>query len=154
MCEIAKYVKTAEESKQLNNRKGPMIIISASGMATGGRILHHLRAFGPDAKNTILLSGFQAAGTRGEALAHGARRLRIHGQDVAIGAEIAELDNFSAHADQNEILAWLRTFERPPKNTFVIHGEPEASKALAERIENELSWNVRVPEYRERVLLQ
>lgn len=112
----------------------PRIILSASGRATGGRVLHHLKALAPDARNTVLLTGFQAAGTRGADLKAGARQLSIHGQRVEVRAEVESLDLLSAHADALEILAWLRQFEQPPQETFVIHGEVGAATALAARM--------------------
>jgi metallo-beta-lactamase family protein len=115
-----------------------MIIVAASGMATGGRVVHHLRAFAPDPRNTILFSGFQAGGTRGAAILAGAESVKIHGAYVPVRAEVGLIDNLSAHADCDEILAWLKRFERPPRETFVTHGEPAAADALRHRIEEEL----------------
>ena len=145
MCNIAQIIRTVDESRALNQRSGPMIIVSASGMLTGGRVLHHIKAFGGDRRNTILLVGYQAAGTRGRALQNGAPSLRIHGEDVAIRAQVSTLPSLSAHADAGEIVAWLSTFSRAPKRTFVTHGEPAASRALASRIEKELGWSAEVP---------
>lgn len=147
-------VNSAEESKALNRRKGPMIIVSASGMLTGGRVLHHLAAFGPDKRNAIILCGYQAGGTRGAALAGGAKRVRIYGQDVDVDAEVAQLATASAHADADEILAWLATSPRPPRTVFVTHGEPDAADALRVRIERELGWSAHTPEYLERIELE
>lgn len=147
MCASATMVTTPENSKELDRRKGPMIILSASGMATGGRVVHHLKTFGPDEKNLILLAGFQAAGTRGAALAGGATMLRIHGQEVPIRAHVAQLESTSAHADAAELLEWLRNFKEAPRRTFITHGEPGASDALRQRIERELRWSVAVPEH-------
>lgn len=149
MARITQIVNSVEESKALNRRKGPMIIVSASGMASGGRVLHHLVAFAPDPRNAILLSGFQAGGTRGAAIAGGARSVRIYGQDIAVNAEVIQLEAASAHADGEEILAWLRSARRVPKRVFVTHGEPDAADALRLRIQHELGWNAHVPEYRE-----
>lgn len=153
MCSVSTYVNSVEESKQLNQMKGPMIIISASGMATGGRILHHIEAFAPDARNMILLSGFQAAGTRGAALQAGSKYLKMHGHEIPIRAEVVSMSGFSAHADQHEILAWLQNFNSPPRQTFVVHGEPQSSQALALKIKQDLKWNVCVPEDRQTVEL-
>ena len=147
MCHAAKIVNKVEESKALSAGRGPMVIISASGMATGGRVVHHLKSFAPDHRNTILFAGYQAGGTRGAAIVHGASTVRIHGQDVPIRAEVASLDNLSAHADADEILAWMRGFTQTPRRTFVTHGEPEAADALRARIDHELGWSVAVPEY-------
>jgi metallo-beta-lactamase family protein len=142
-------VGDVQESKRLNTREGPMIIISASGMATGGRVVHHIKAFAPDPKNTILFAGYQVPGTRGAALVSGARSVKIHGEYVPVNAEVAAMNNISAHADADEIIAWLRTFGAPPRKTFITHGEPAAADALRHRIEEELGWACRVPEYRE-----
>ena len=151
MRNITHVVISVEESKALNRRKGPMIIVSASGMATGGRVLHHLVAFAPNPKNAIVLSGYQAGGTRGASLAGGAKTIRIYGQDVAVNAEVVQLAAASAHADADEVLAWLRSAPRPPRKVFVTHGEPDAAEALRVRIDRELGWNAHVPEYREQV---
>ncbi|MDB5104910.1 MAG: beta-lactamase domain protein [Fibrobacteres bacterium] len=142
---IAHYVRTADESKALSARKGPMILISASGMITGGRILHHLRAFGGDPSNAIALAGYQAEGTRGAQLAQGAESIKIFGEYVPIRAKVARLPNESAHADADEMLAWLRLAARPIR-TYITHGDPPASAALAERIGKELGWDCTVPE--------
>jgi len=153
-CSVARMVNTADDSRALNARGGPMVIVSASGMATGGRVLHHLKAFAPDSRNMILLPGFQAAGTRGAALASGASEIKIHGSYVPVRAEVVRMDNMSAHADHAEILQWLRGFKRAPKRTFVTHGEPAAADELRRRIEETFGWNVSVPEYRETVPLR
>jgi metallo-beta-lactamase family protein len=137
-------VHTADGSKALNREKGTMIVIAGSGMATGGRILHHLKLRLPDPHTTVLLPGFQAAGTRGRSLQQGARTVRIHGEDVPVNARIETLDAMSAHADRGEILGWLRGFRRAPKHTFVVHGEPEAAASLAAAIESELRWSTSV----------
>jgi len=154
MCAAAKIVNSVEESKALNTRQGPMIVISASGMATGGRVVHHLKAFAPEARNTILFVGFQAGGTRGAAMLNGTETIKIHGEYVPVRAEVASIDNFSAHADYAEILGWLEQFETPPHQTFVTHGEPKAADALRHRIEENLGWRTHVPEYLETVLLE
>lgn len=149
MGRTATLVRTVDQSKALATREGPQIIVSASGMATGGRVVHHLKVFAPDANNVILLAGFQAGGTRGASLAAGARSLRIHGQDVPVNAQVLQLSSMSAHADANELLAWIRQLPQPPKETFITHGEPAASDALRARIEHELGWRVTVPEFRD-----
>jgi metallo-beta-lactamase family protein len=151
---VARMVHTADESRALNERRGPMIIVSASGMATGGRVLHHLKAFAPDARNLILLPGFQAAGTRGATLAAGASEVKIHGDYVPVRADVVKLDSMSAHADYAEILDWLRAFRRPPKRTFITHGEPAAADELRRRIEESLGWPVSIPEYGEKATLR
>ena len=153
MCHAAKLVHTAEESKALDERREPMIIISASGMATGGRVVHHLKVFAPDARNLILLPGFQAGGTRGAQLAAGAATIRIHGQDVPVKAEVIQLETMSAHADASELIAWMRQMPQRPRTTFITHGEPDASDALRQRIERELHWDVVVPEFRDNIVL-
>ena len=140
-------VKSVEESKALNRRRGPMIIVAGSGMVTGGRVLHHLLAFAGDPRNAIVLCGFQAGGTRGATLASGSRSLRIYGQDVAVRAEVAQLDAASAHADADELLDWLRSAPRAPTEVLLTHGEPDASDALRKRVERELGWRASVPEY-------
>ena len=150
---VAKYVATSEESKSLDVNGRPKVIISASGMATGGRILHHLKSYAPEPRNTIVLVGFQAGGTRGAALASGAPMIKIHGQYVPVRARVEHLQMLSAHADANEILAWLRQFRSSPSRTFVTHGELSASDALRHRIEEELHWDCTVPEYRDVVEL-
>jgi metallo-beta-lactamase family protein len=147
VCRAATMVTTAEGSKALDARRGPMIVISASGMATGGRVLHHLKAFAGEPRNLILLAGFQAAGTRGASLLNGAKMLRIHGQEISIRAQVAQLASASAHADANELLGWMRALPTPPRKTFVTHGEPGASDALRQRIERELGWEVELPEH-------
>lgn len=152
MFDLAERVSTVEESKALNRDVAPKIIISASGMLTGGRILHHVVSFGQDPKNAIVLSGFQAGGTRGAALVNGERTLRIFGEEIPIRAEVTQLEGLSGHADADELLEWMGG-ARPPRMTYVTHGEPEASDALRFRIDHELGWNVRVPEHLERIAI-
>jgi metallo-beta-lactamase family protein len=130
-----------------------MIIISASGMATGGRVIHHLKAFAGNERNLILLTGFQAPGTRGASLVNGAARVRIHGEDWPVRAEVRQLQASSSHADANEIIAWLRQAPRPPRQIFITHGEPGASDALRQHIERQLGWSTLLPEYRQSVEL-
>ena len=137
-------VRTAQESRELNRLSGRLIVLAGSGMATGGRILHHLKLRLPDRRTTVLLPGFQADGTRGRALQDGARAIRIHGEDVPVRARIEVLHGLSAHADRGEILAWARGFQRPPRQTYVVHGEPAAADSLATALERELGWTVRV----------
>ncbi|WP_082487895.1 MBL fold metallo-hydrolase [Leifsonia sp. Root112D2] len=151
MYALPTMVRTVDESKLLNLRGGPMVIISASGMLTGGRILHHLLAYGSDARNAIVLTGYQAGGTRGAALLSGERRLRIYGQDVPIAAEIVAMGSLSAHADGDGLIEWMRPVSHPPAITYITHGEPEASDFLRARIKRELGWNARVPEQLESV---
>ena len=137
-------VHTAEESKRLNSLKGPIIIISASGMATGGRILHHLQMRLPDERTTVLLPGFQAAGTRGRTLQEGAKTLRMHGQEIPVRAHVVTLDGFSAHADRDEILRWLEGFTRPPRQVYVVHGEPSPAQSLAAALRARFGWRADV----------
>ncbi len=153
MCAVAKLVNSAEQSKALDGRSGPMIVLSASGMATGGRVIHHLKAFAHDPRNLILFAGFQAPGTRGAALVGGARAIRLHGQEHTVRAEVGQLEAFSSHADADELLAWMRHLGSAPRQIFVTHGEPGASDALRYRIEHELGWPAAVPEYRQIVEL-
>jgi len=149
MCTAAQIINTPEQSKRLNERREPMVIIAASGMATGGRVVHHLKAMAPDARNTILLSGFQAGGTRGARLLAGEPSIKIHGEQVPVRAEVASLHNLSAHADADELLQWLRRLPQAPQQLLINHGEPEAADALRLRIQQELGWNCRVPDYRD-----
>ena len=144
-----KFCRTKEESKQLDEQNNPGIIISASGMAEGGRILHHLAHRLPHPQNTILFIGFQAAGTRGRSIVEGNPTVKIHGQQIPIRAKIEKISGFSAHADYNETLAWLMGFNRPPLKTFIIHGEPEASASLSEKITRLLGWKVIIPKFNE-----
>ena len=149
ICAGAIPVNSAEESRRLNRRSGPMVIISASGMATGGRVLHHIKQFGSDPRNTLLFAGFQAGGTRGAAIVGGADSVKIHGSYVHIRAEVAQIDALSSHADYAETLAWLGHFRAPPQHTFLVHGEPAAADALRLRIAETLGWACSVPDYLE-----
>jgi len=143
------YVHTPDQSKALDQLRSSAIILAASGMATGGRVLHHLKLFAPDARNLILLAGYQAGGTRGAALAAGAKTIRIHGQDIAVRAEVVQLSSMSGHADADELMQWLARLSQRPKRVFVAHGEPSASDALRHRIEMELHLDAFVPDYRD-----
>ncbi len=147
------FDRTVDQSKSLNTLHYPAIIISASGMATGGRVLHHLERCLPDHRNTILFVGFQAGGTRGHTIQSGAKEVKMFGRMVEVRARIETLDHLSAHADYSEILAWLDRFHKRPRRTFLTHGEPKASEALQEKIATQLKWNVRVPAYLEKVNL-
>lgn len=151
MCHAAKIVNSVEESIALNRKRTPMVIIAASGMATGGRVLHHLKAFASDPRNTILFAGFQAGGTRGAAMLNGVESIKIHGEYVPLRAKVAHIDNLSAHADANEIMTWLSYFKTPPKKTWITHGEPAAADALRRRIEETLHWPCYVPDYCEEI---
>lgn len=145
VCSVASYTTSVEDSKALSANPYPKVIISASGMATGGRVLHHLVAFAQDHKNTVLFSGYQAAGTRGRAMLRAEKEIRIFGHWMPVRAEVAELSMLSAHADANELMRWLGGFARAPRQVFIVHGEPEASEALRVRIGRELGWNAVVP---------
>lgn len=144
-------VASARESQEVVQRAGPAIVVSSSGMATGGRVLHHLAKALPDPRNTVLFVGFQAAGTRGRQLIEGAPEVKIHGQWIPVQARIEKLNGMSAHADAREIVQWLRTFPSPPATTYLVHGEPSAQDTLKTRIERELAWNVQVPSHGDRV---
>jgi metallo-beta-lactamase family protein len=144
--------RSIDDSKAINALRGPRIIISASGMATGGRILHHLKLRLPDPKTTILFIGFQAEGTRGRSLQEG-KEMKIFGELVAVRAKIRTIGGFSAHADQGEILRWLRNFEKAPRKTFIVHGEPSACSVLADRIRQGFKWQVEIPKYGDKVAL-
>lgn len=144
-------VPTAQESRGVVEGKGPAIVIASSGMATGGRVLHHLAHGLADPRNTVLFVGFQAAGTRGRQLIEGSQEVRIFGKVVPVKARIEKLNGMSAHADASEIVRWLRTFPTPPGVTYLVHGEPSGQEALKTRIERELAWNVHIPQHGERV---
>jgi metallo-beta-lactamase family protein len=144
-----KFCRSTEESKQLDEQKNPGIIISASGMVEGGRILHHLAHRLPHPQNTVLFIGFQAAGTRGRTILEGKPTVKIHGQQIPIRAKIENISGFSAHADYNETLAWLMGFNRPPIKTFIVHGEPEAAQSLAGKITAMFGWEVIIPKFKE-----
>ncbi|WP_281301902.1 MULTISPECIES: MBL fold metallo-hydrolase [unclassified Iodidimonas] len=150
----ARYVREVEDSKALDHDPMPKILISASGMATGGRVLHHLKSYVSDHRNCILFTGFQAGGTRGEALLAGAQSIKIHGAYYPVKAEVQSLPMLSAHADSNGIMDWLGHLESPPRCTFITHGEPAAADCLRHRIEEDLGWKTLVPDYRETVALR
>jgi metallo-beta-lactamase family protein len=143
----ATMVETPEQSKALAKHHGTMVILSASGMATGGRVLHHLAHYLPDHRNMVILTGYQAPGTRGATLANGSDMVRIHGQDVAVQAEVLQLQSSSAHADASQLVDWLKSMKNAPDEVYVVHGEPEASDALRQRIEHDLKWRAVVPEH-------
>jgi metallo-beta-lactamase family protein len=146
LSRAARLVRTVEDSRRLNEDRSPKVILSASGMLTGGRVLHHLAAFAPDPKNTLLFVGFQASGTRGAAIVAGAESVKVHGEQVPIRCEVARIDAWSAHADADETLAWLRRWPAPPRHVLLNHGEPNAADALRQRIEEELGWPCTVGE--------
>lgn len=144
------FARTPDQSRAVNRVTGPCVIISASGMATGGRVLHHLARRLPDEHTTVLLVGYQAAGTRGWSLQNGAQVLRIHGEDVPVRAKVVALSGFSAHADKDEAARWLATLPAPPRRVFCVHGEPPALAATAERLAAR-GWSARVPEHLEEI---
>ncbi len=148
-CHDTHMTRTVEESKQINKVKTPCIILSASGMATGGRILHHLEQRLPDPRNSVLLVGFQAEGTRGRSLLEHAPTLRMYGQDVPVRAEVVELPQFSAHGDRNELARWASGLTSPPRQTFIVHGEPAASQALRDLFQARFRWPITLPKYGE-----
>ena len=146
MCHGVHYVRTVEQSQALNQLTMPRIIISASGMATGGRVLHHLKFLISDDRNTILFAGYQAGGTRGARLVNGETRIKIHGRYYDVHARIENLGSLSAHADYEEILRWLQHLEAPPLRTFITHGEASAADALRMQIQERFNWNCCVPD--------
>jgi metallo-beta-lactamase family protein len=147
MCDGVEFVRTATESKRLASLRGPMVLLSASGMLTGGRVLHHLERLAPDHRNTVLLVGYQAAGSRGEALAGGARSIKMFGEYVSIRCEVARIDGLSAHADAVELCTWLATIPVPSRGASIVHGEPAAADAFRRRLRDELSWNATIPSH-------
>jgi metallo-beta-lactamase family protein len=144
-------VGDAKQSIRLVRSRWPSVIISASGMATGGRVLHHLKAMAPVERHHIVFAGFQVGGSRGARLVAGASEVKIHGEYVPVRAQVSQLEGFSGHADSDELIAWLRGLRQPPRQTFVVHGEPDASDALRIRIKDVLGWQVRVPQHGETV---
>ena len=124
-----------------------MVILAASGMATGGRVLHHLAHYLPDHRNMVILTGYQAPGTRGATLANGGTVVRIHSQEVQVQAEVVQLQSSSAHADGQQLIAWLQQMKEVPSQVYVVHGEPEASDTLRQKIEHTLGWRAVVPEH-------
>jgi metallo-beta-lactamase family protein len=139
--------QTVEQSKSINNYKKNAIIISASGMASGGRILHHLVNRLPNEENILLLIGYQAQGTRGRSILEGNPTVKIHGKQIPIRAKVETISGFSGHGDYNEILAWLMAFNKKPKMTFLVHSEPDACNSMATKIQNQLGWKTVIPEY-------
>jgi metallo-beta-lactamase family protein len=147
------FDRTPEESKALNDIPGPLVIISASGMATGGRVLHHLEQRLPDGRNTALFVGYQAEGTRGRTIQSGSAMVKIHGHEVPIHARVESMETLSGHADSGEIMRWLRGFPEPPRKTYLVHGEPASSEALKSKMARELKWDVEIRRYLEQVSL-
>ena len=148
------FARTQSDSRMINDIQSGAIIISASGMATGGRVLHHLRRVLPDSRHVVLFAGYQAPGTRGRALVDGAESIKMFGEHVPVRARVRHTDAFSAHADQAELLRWLRAFKRPPAMTYLVHAEPPAATVLTEKIRSDLGWNVAPAEYGDTVDLQ
>ena len=144
---VATMIETPEQSKALAKRHGPMVILAASGMATGGRVLHHLEHYLPNHHNMVVLTGYQAPGTRGATLADGGTFVRMHGQDIEVKAEVVQLQSSSAHADATQLLDWLKHMKHAPAQVYVVHGELEAADVLRQRIERELKWRAVVPEH-------
>ena len=144
-------VADVQQSMRLTRSRWPSVIISASGMATGGRVLHHLKAMAPVAKHHIVFAGFQVGGSRGARLVGGATEVKIHGEYVPVRAQVSQVEGFSGHADADELVAWMRALRKPPRQTFVVHGEPDAADALRLRIKDQLGWPVRVPQHGESV---
>jgi len=154
IAHMTRFIRTVDESKALIRQRYPMVIIAGSGMVTGGRVLHHLKAYGPDSRNAVVLSGFQAGGTRGASLAAGATSLKMFGEYVPIRAEVVQIEGLSAHADQTGLLDWLKALGQAPRRVFVNHGELQSADTLRQRIEEQLGLNARVPDYRETFRLQ
>lgn len=150
-CAIATFTRSREESKQLDDGAMPSIIIAASGMLTGGRILHHLKRYVGDARHTIMLTGYQSDGTRGDFLQRGAGSIKIHGSEWPVEADVVTIQNLSAHADSEEILGWLKQAPRAPKKVFLVHGNDEALQGLSARIEERLHWRTEIPGHRQEV---
>lgn len=146
---MTRFVSSVDDSKALMRQRYPMVVIAGSGMVTGGRVLHHIANFGTHPRNTIVLSGFQAGGTRGADLVAGAKSIKLFGEYVSIRAEVAQIEGLSAHADQTGLLGWLQGLGQAPKQVFVTHGEPHAADTLRLRIKEQLGWDARVPDYRE-----
>jgi len=147
VCKVAQYINSKEESQALDLDPTPKIIISASGMLEGGRVLHHIKTFAPDPNSTIVFTGYQAAGTRGADMISGKPSIKIFGESIPIKAEVKILSNMSAHADYEEILEWLSHFNRRPRKVFITHGEPEAAQSLKEKIEERFGWKCLAPDY-------
>lgn len=147
VCQLAHYARTPEESQELHGIPHPKVIISASGMAEGGRVLHHLKVYGPDSKNAVVFAGFQAAGTRGEKILSGAASVKIHGEMIPMRAHVQRLESLSSHSDVEETLQWLAHFRSQPRSVFLTHGESEALASLKKSLEKKLSWRCVIPTY-------
>ena len=153
LCDGVRLIADAAQSQRLAASRYPSVIISASGMATGGRVLFHLKALAPDERNHIVFAGFQVGGSRGAHLVAGDKTVKIHGEYVPVRAPVSALEGFSSHADADELLAWMRQLPSAPQQTFVVHGKPDAADTLRLRIQDELGWPVRVPPLGETVAL-
>jgi metallo-beta-lactamase family protein len=153
MCKVAKYTRTPDESKAIDRAAEPKIVVSASGMATGGRVLHHLQRFLPDERSAVLLVGYQSAGTRGRQLADGVDELKLHGQYVPVRARVVQIQGLSAHGDFAELIAWLRPAALTPRRVFVTHGEPAAADAFRRHLVETFGWNVVTPDLDSKVVL-
>lgn len=149
----AKFIKNLDESKALNSLKKPAIIIAGSGMATGGRVIHHIKEFGPNPQNTILFTGYQSAGTRGDTILKGIKEVKIHGEIVPINAEVALIENLSAHPDQGELLDWAKSIPKRPSKVFITHGEKVQAEGLKNKLEKDLGWDCIIPQYRDQFTL-
>ena len=153
MCEDVTVVTTPQESEALTRSHYPSVILSANGMATGGRVLHHLKSLVTHAHNHIIFPGFQVPGSRGAKLIGGARDVKIFGEYIPVRAQVSHLEGFSGHADADELMDWMRGFHAPPRQTFVVHGDPQAADTLRSRIQDELGWRVTVPNHLDRIAL-
>jgi metallo-beta-lactamase family protein len=145
------FIETGAQSQRLSRSRYPSVIISASGMATGGRVLHHLQAMAPNEHHHIVFPGFQVAGTRGARMVAGEREIKIFGEMVPVRAEVSHLEGFSGHADADELMQWAGGFQRPPRHTFVIHGDPDATDRLRFRLGHEMGWRASVPPHAQTV---
>jgi metallo-beta-lactamase family protein len=151
MFDVAEMVRSPEASRALNTNDGPTVIISASGMATGGRVVHHLKTLLPDPRNTVMFAGFQAPGTRGSTLVGGAEEVRIHGRDIPVRAEVVSLDGLSAHADYREMISWLRSIKSSPRRVFITHGQIGPAESFRQHLQEQLGWQSEIPDYRDEV---
>jgi len=153
LCDGVRMLVTAQQSMRLARHRFPAVIISASGMATGGRVLHHLKAMAPDPRHHIVFPGFQVGGSRGARMVEGATEVKIHGEYVPIRASVSQVRGFSGHADADGLMQWMHSLPQAPKQTFVVHGEPDAADTLRLRIKDQLGWSVRVPQHGESVAI-
>ena len=153
ICQSVTYLRSADDSKRMNDDESPKVIISASGMAEGGRVLHHIMHFGTDPKNSIVFVGYQAKMTRGDYILHGAKEVKIYGKMVPIRAHYESIDSLSSHTDYKETIQWLHNLQSPPKEVFLIHGEEESAEGLKSEIVSEFGWNVMIPDYLQEVTL-